>query len=134
MVARASGVSALTFVSEISGTQHRIPLSALPIDSHGQIDFTKWAAEEAAKFATEDRALMGSLVTDLLKRGIVSAPPPDDSNTSDAKSSGGSDKGTSGDKGTDPKSGDSSKSSKTASGSGTGTPDNDSPPDKKDGP
>jgi hypothetical protein len=134
VAARVSGVSALTFVSEDAGTQHRIPLSALPIDSTGIIDLDAWPPGQDDKFPPADRDLIKLLVADLLKRGIVSAAPPDDSTKAGAKDPKSSGKGGSGGTGADTKSGDSGKSGETSSGTGTGSPADDSTTSKKVGP
>ena len=64
------GLSPVTFASEDTGVEIQIPLSSLTIDSTtGAIDASGWISATAAK--ANDQALLGVLIPDLQKRGVI---------------------------------------------------------------
>ena len=77
--AQVTGLSPVSFLSEdpaTAGTQFQIPLSSLKIDAKGVIAATDWPPVKSKKLGAADGKLLPLLLADLLKRGILSVPPP----------------------------------------------------------
>jgi len=71
------GTSPITFASEDTATlgqQTQIPLASLSFDAKGAIDASAWPPIKNKKLGTNDTAVVTALLTDLVKRGVLSAP------------------------------------------------------------
>ena len=65
-----TGAAPVTFISEDTqpGKQFQIPLAVLKI-SNGTVDASGWSPPAALK--TNDKAILKSLLADLLARGVI---------------------------------------------------------------
>ena len=65
-----TGASPVTFISEDTepGVQFQIPLALLTVDK-GVVDTSGWSP--AAGLSTNDAKILGSLLADLLARGVI---------------------------------------------------------------
>jgi hypothetical protein len=71
------GASPVSFISEDlasnHGKQYQIPLALLTIGNTGTIDASKWPGY--ASLATSDKTLVTKLLGNLVRQGLLTAPP-----------------------------------------------------------
>ena len=72
---RIIGSSPISFVSEETGEQYHIPLSALAFDaSKAAVDSSGWSPGKGKKLSSKDEKLLQALLARLLRQGVLSKP------------------------------------------------------------